>query len=105
MAIKGANGFNIDLTNANNEYLSFDQLIFSESHGRYIIGSPPKNREQLIALAQMLGVKISLVGRAEEGDDMSIKLAHASAKISLEEARHTYENAIPSVMEARPNHE
>lgn len=66
MAVAGGTGFSADMDAVpNNGCARPDELLFSESHSRYIIGT--KEPEQVSRMLKSEGVRFALIGRAAKG--------------------------------------
>lgn len=62
MAIAGSSGFKVDVKKVPNSCKRSDEVLFSESHCRYIIGT--KDPEQVKKRLSDLGVKFAQIGKA-----------------------------------------
>ena len=62
MAIAGSTGFKVDLDSVPNSCIRTDDLLFSESHSRYIVGT--KEPEKVRKVLSLAGVTFAKIGRA-----------------------------------------
>ena len=68
MAIQGKIGITIDLSRIPNTCSSVDNLLFSESHSRFIFGTN-RPTEVTAMLAKFNGVCVAEIGKAEKGNE------------------------------------
>jgi len=95
MAIKGNMGVTIDLDKVPQEReLRTDELLFSESHARYIIEIRKDSLRELIQLARKHGAFLGLIGKVIE--DKLIKISHGKKMIivDLGDARDAIDNGL-----------
>ena len=62
MAIAGSTGFKVDLDSVPNSCIRIDELLFSESHSRYIVGT--KEPEKVRKVLSLAGVTFAKIGKA-----------------------------------------
>jgi phosphoribosylformylglycinamidine synthase subunit PurL len=77
MAIAGQTGFNVDLSAVPNSCKALDELMFSESHSRYVIGT--KEPEEVRRILPSEGVAFAEIGKTAS----SIKFVQGKKTIRL----------------------
>ena len=89
MAIMGNTGFTVDLASVPNDCRRLDELLFAESHSRYLVGTREPERVQSLLEAEK-GVTFAEIGRA--GGAVAIFKRHKKtvARISLSRLKEQY---------------
>jgi phosphoribosylformylglycinamidine synthase len=65
MGVAGKTGFSVDLDSVPNSCTRIDDLLFSESHSRYLVGTDKP--EQAAKLLAAEGVSFAKIGRSARG--------------------------------------
>ena len=100
MCFKKGFGAKIDLGEYNIYDLRDDELLFSESVGRFIIEVDPSNKEKLLAYAKKFGVSLTKIGEITE--DLSIKITGLKSKdfeLDVKKLSNNYQSTILHLME------
>ncbi len=95
MCISGKIGAETDSSKVLSKCKRFDELAFSESHGRYIIGT--KEPERLVAEAKKKGIDAAVIGKASGG-----KFVFGSYSWGLEDLFDSWEFSMWKVMGGKP---
>jgi phosphoribosylformylglycinamidine synthase subunit PurL len=91
-------GLEIDLT-AYGLRLAAVELLFSESHGRAVVTTPPDRAAAVTALAAELGVPLARVGTVgERGASVRLRLRDARVEHPVDRLREVYFSGIPRRM-------
>ncbi|MBS7288635.1 MAG: phosphoribosylformylglycinamidine synthase subunit PurL, partial [Candidatus Freyarchaeota archaeon] len=99
MSIKSGLGANIDATAIPAEEMRLDELLFSESHSRFIISTSSEMAEECFKLAEEHQVTLSRIGRVE--DDGRFNLRFKGEKVLLCEVDNmieVWERSFPKLM-------
>lgn len=100
MCFKNSFGADIDLTILNKKELRDDELLFSESVGRFIIEADPNNYDTIIKNAQKFGVSAKKVGNVTSSQYIGIKsLKSGKIELELHKLKDFYDSTIPNLME------
>jgi phosphoribosylformylglycinamidine synthase II len=100
MCFKKGFGAKIDLEEYNVYDLRDDELLFSESVGRFIIEVDPSNKGKVLGYAKKFGVSLTKIG--EITDDSSIKITGLKSKnieLDIKKLNNKYQSTIPHLME------
>ena len=100
MCFKNNLGAHLDLSNINKNNLRDDELLFSESVGRFIIETDPDEYDTIIKLANSYGVSALKVGSIIERPSINIKgLKSGVIELDLQKLKGSYDSTIPNLME------
>ncbi len=93
-------GFGLDLDLAPHGIpLTAHELLFSESHGRAVVTTPPERAAAVLALAAELGVPAHHAGTVGESDGaFRVRLRDARIELPVGALREVYFTAIPKRM-------
>ncbi len=100
MSINSNRGIEIDFSKINTESMRLDELLFSESHSRFIVTTPKSNVNNLLELAQSRNVAAYHIGRVSNSP--RIVIHHEDDEIvncDLKDIKQAWESTIPSFME------
>ncbi|MEM2145303.1 MAG: phosphoribosylformylglycinamidine synthase subunit PurL [Candidatus Jordarchaeaceae archaeon] len=99
MSVKSNFGVEIDLSKVNTENLRLDELLFSESHSRFIVTSPESNVDNILELAKSRGIPAYLIGKVT-GSPRVVFHYHDKEIINcdLKDLKTAWEKTIPSFM-------
>jgi phosphoribosylformylglycinamidine (FGAM) synthase-like enzyme len=88
MAIAGQTGFKVDLSAVPNSCKALDELMFSESHSRYVIGT--KEPEEVRRILPSEGVAFAEIGKTAS----SIKFVQGkkTIRLTLKQLQTSYES-------------
>ncbi|MFX1273902.1 MAG: phosphoribosylformylglycinamidine synthase subunit PurL [Promethearchaeota archaeon] len=100
MCFKNRFGAELDLKDCNINDLRDDIYLFSESAGRFIIESEPKDIDQIMEMAEKYGVFLKKIGKITQDPQINIK-GLKSIELSLEtkKLKDLYDSTIPNLME------
>lgn len=99
MSVKSNFGVEIDLSKVNTENLGLDELLFSESHSRFIVTSSESNVDNILELAKSQGISAYLIGKVT-GSPRVVFHYHDKEIINcdLKDLKTAWEKTIPSFM-------
>jgi phosphoribosylformylglycinamidine synthase len=100
MCFKNKLGANLDLSNCFDDNLRDDEILFSESVGRFVIETESKEYDKIMEIAKNFNVKIRKVGLLISNPEINIKgLKGKKVKLDIKKMKELYESTIPSLME------
>ena len=100
MCFKESFGANIDLEDYNVHNLRDDELLFSESVGRFIIEVEPSNKDKIFDYAKKFGISLKKIGEITK--DSFIKISGLKSKdieLDVKKLNLNYKSTIPHLME------
>jgi phosphoribosylformylglycinamidine synthase len=95
MCIAGNTGASVDLSAAPSKCSRDDELLFSETHARYLIGT--KNADAVMDAARSAGVPAAVIGKSG-GSVLRIEGRTASISTNVATAKEGWKNAIPNIL-------
>ncbi|MFB0563189.1 MAG: phosphoribosylformylglycinamidine synthase subunit PurL [Candidatus Lokiarchaeia archaeon] len=99
MSAKSKYGIEVDLSKSNTENLRLDELLFSESHSRFIVTTPKSNVNDLLELAKSKGVPAYNIGSVNSSPRVVFRYEDSEiVKCNLKDIRQAWESTIPSFM-------
>jgi len=100
MCFKNNLGADLDLNGYNNKNLRDDKLLFSESVGRFIIETDPKDFEEIKVLAEKYNVTAKKLGVLIKKPEINIKgLKSQDIKLDIDKMKDLYDSTIPNLMD------
>ena len=100
MCFKNELGANLDLNGINVNNLRDDELLFSESAGRFIIETDPNNYDMITELADKYGVFAQKIGVINKKPHIQINGLKVNAiDLDVNKLKTLYESTIPNLME------
>ncbi len=100
MCFKNNLGAELKLKGCYNENLRDDEFLFSESVGRFIIETDPKDYKIVIKKAEKFGVDLKKIGVLIPKPEMIIKgLKLKDLKLDVKKLKNLYDSTIPNLME------
>ncbi|MFX0006186.1 MAG: phosphoribosylformylglycinamidine synthase subunit PurL [Promethearchaeota archaeon] len=100
MCFKNKLGVDLDFSNTYNENLNDDEFLFSESVGRFIIETDPKDYKTVLKIAKRYNIEASKIGVLSNVPEINIKgLKSRSFKMKIEKMKERYDSTIPSLMD------
>jgi phosphoribosylformylglycinamidine synthase II len=100
MCFKNELGANLDLNGINVNNLRDDELLFSESAGRFIIETDPNNNDMITELANKYGVFAQKIGVVDKKPHIQINgLTVGAIDLDVHKLKNLYESTIPNLME------
>ncbi len=99
MCFKNKIGADIDLTGYNVNDLRDDELLFSETVGRFVIETIPKNYDKILDLAEKFNVTVKKIGVLTSKPEINIKGLNQNFKLDVIKMKKLYDSTIPNLME------
>ena len=100
MCFKNQFGANLDFTDCYNPKLEDDEFLFSESVGRFIIETDPKDYNTILNLAQEFKVSIKKVGTIISKPEIVIQgIDTTDLKLDIVKMKSLYDSTIPNLMD------
>ncbi|MFX1280071.1 MAG: phosphoribosylformylglycinamidine synthase subunit PurL [Promethearchaeota archaeon] len=100
MCFKNQFGANLDFTECYNPKLKDDEFLFSESVGRFIIETDPKDYNTILNLAQEFKVSIKKVGTIVSKPEIVIQgLSTNEIRLHMVKMKSLYDSTIPNLMD------
>jgi len=100
MCFKNRFGANLDLQDHDIYGLRDDELLFSESVGRFIIETSPKNLDEILEMAKKHNITVNKIGVIKSNPEINIKgLKKKQIKLDINKLKHLYDSTIPDLME------
>ena len=101
MCFKNNLGAKINLTNCYNNTLRDDELLFSESNGRFIIETDPRNHNKILEISKKHGVTAKKIGNLINEPKIYIQgLRTPSFEFNVINLKDKYESTIPNLMDS-----
>jgi len=100
MCFKNKLGADLDFSRSNSEKLRDDEFLFSESIGRFIIETDPKDYNTILKIADQYDIEINKIGVVNSNSDIIVNgLKSQNFKLDVEKMKHIFDSTIPSLME------
>jgi len=100
MCFKNKLGAILDFSDRYQKGLRDDEFLFSESVGRFIIETNPKDRHLIFYLAAKFNIVIKKIGILSENPEITISgLKSKQLKLDIDKMKQLYDSTIPSLME------
>ena len=100
MCFKNKLGVDLDFSNTYNENLNDDEFLFSESVGRFIIETDPKDYNTVLKIAKRYNIEANKIGILTIIPEINIKgLKSRNFKLKIEKMKEIYESTIPNLMD------
>jgi phosphoribosylformylglycinamidine synthase len=100
MCFKNKIGADLDLSNYNTNGLRDDELLFSETVGRFIIETKPESLNEILLLASEFKVKVTKLGVIINQPKILIKgLENQDISLDIVKLKDLYDSTIPNLME------
>ena len=100
MCFKHKLGAIINLSSYNIQNLRDDELLFSESVGRFIIETDPANTDEIVKLAERFGVVVKKIGSITDIPEINISgIQGEEIKLDLNKLKLLYDSTIPNMMD------
>ena len=100
MCFKNKLGVNLDLSNCFDDNLRDDEILLSESVGRFVLETESKEYDKIMQIAKIFNAKIKKVGCLISNPEINIKgLNGKKLKLDIKKMKELYESTIPSFME------
>lgn len=100
MCFKNSIGIELNLYDYNIHNLKDDELLFSETAGRFVIETNPENYQKILKLAKKFGVFVKRVGTLIKNPILKIDgLRTGNLTLDILEMKQLYDSTIPNLME------
>ena len=100
MCFKNLLGADLNLSSISRGNLRDDELLFSESVGRFIIETDPDNYETIMSIAKNFGISALKLGTVDEKPYLRISgLQSDELKLDINKLKTLYDSTIPNLME------
>ncbi|GAJ15415.1 unnamed protein product, partial [marine sediment metagenome] len=100
MCFKNKLGAELDLSSYNTFGLRDDELLFSESIGRFIIETDPASFDDILLLAAEFKVKITKIGVILNQPKITIEgLESQDVSVDINKLKDLYDSTIPNLMD------
>jgi phosphoribosylformylglycinamidine synthase len=101
MAVKGRIGFEVDIAKVFARGIQrLDEILFSETQARYILEVKGEYLEDLLKLADRLGVKVSIIGRTRDRNSVVFtKNSTVLANLDLSYLSDIYDKTLEEEIE------
>jgi len=100
MCFKKKLGADLQLSNCFEGDLRDDELLFSESVGRFVIETNPEDYSKIMENAKRYNVYIKKIGVITSKSEIHITgLKRTNIKLDVEKMKELYDSAIPNIME------
>jgi len=99
MCFKNKIGADMDLTGYNIKKLRDDELLFSETVGRFIIETNSKDYDRILGLAEKFKVTVKKIGSLTSKPEINIKGLNQKIKLNINKMKEFYDSTIPNLME------
>jgi len=99
MCFKNKLGADMDLSGYNINKLRDDELLFSETVGRFIIESNPKDYDKILGLAEKYNVTVKKIGVLTSKPEINLSGLNQDVKLNIIKMKELYDLTIPNLME------
>jgi len=99
MAIKSGLGATIELEKVPSQNLRLDELLFSETHSRFILTTRESDVEPLADGLKKFSVPFARIGNVSNSDSLTFKWHNTDFTCSIHEMRKKWKGTIPKYME------
>jgi len=100
MCFKNKIGTELNLNSYHNQDLNDDELLFSESVGRFIVEVDPKDTQKIMKLAEGFRVVVKKIGVLTPNYELRISgLKGKDILVDLNKMKKLYDSTIPNLME------
>lgn len=100
LGFKNLLGADLELSDLLDENMRDDELLFSESHGRFVIETAPESFSEIKDLAEKNKVFIRKIGNVSNTPEISVSgLKTESFVLNLKKMEELYDSKIPDLME------
>ncbi|MFX0037612.1 MAG: AIR synthase-related protein, partial [Candidatus Hermodarchaeota archaeon] len=100
MCFKNQLGADLDLSGCFNENLRDDEILFSESVGRFVIETDPNNYNTILEISKKFNINIKKIGVLINNPEITLKgLKSQSFKLNVGKLKNMYDSTIPNLME------
>jgi phosphoribosylformylglycinamidine synthase len=97
VCIKSGVGMVIDLKEVPHRCERVDEILFSETHGRFIIGADRRDESRIKRICASFNIPCETIGEAK-GDDLVFESGVRRIEVKVEELERAWRSAIPRLM-------
>ena len=97
VCIKSGVGMVIDLKKVPNRCERVDEILFSETHGRFIIGAERGDEDKIKSVCTSYNIPCETIGEAK-GEDLTFEIGASRIKVKVKELESTWRSTIPRLM-------
>jgi phosphoribosylformylglycinamidine synthase len=101
VCIKSGIGMVIDLKKVPNRCERVDEILFSETHGRFLIGADRGNEDKIKSVCASYNIPCETIGEAK-GDKLVFEIGAKRVEVRVEELEHAWRSTIPRLMGDEP---
>jgi len=98
MCFKDKLGADMNLTDYNINKLRDDELLFSETVGRFIIETNPNDYDNILGLAEKFNVTVKKIGVLTSKPEIHIKGLNQDVNLNINKMKEFYDSTIPDLM-------
>ena len=100
MCFKNNIGADLDFTGCYNENIRDDEFLFSESYGRFIIETDPKDYDEILDIARKYNISAQKIGSLIPDQKIEIRgLINQDFKLDIAILKEKFISTIPNLME------
>ncbi len=99
MCFKNKLGADIDITGYNINNLRDDELLFSETVGRFVIETNPKDYDNILDIAEKYNVSIRRLGVLTNQPQINVIGLNQEMTLNVNYIKELYDSTIPNLME------
>ncbi len=93
-------GADLDFSNCYNKDLRDDEFLFSESVGRFIIETDPKDYNSILEISKDFDIELYKIGKTVANPEINIRgLKSQSSTLYVEKMKELFDSTIPNLME------
>ncbi len=93
-------GAALDLKGCFNDEMRDDELLFSESVGRFVLETDPKEYDKVMSISKKFNIKVKKIGVLIPNSEMIIKgLKEEELRLDIGKLKDDYDSTIPNLME------
>lgn len=97
LCIKSGVGMRIDLSRVPNTCERLDEILFSETHGRFVIEAKGGVEDRIKRVAHSFNIPCEAIGKAE-GEHLCLEKGERKIKVQIQELERVWRCTIPKLM-------
>ncbi len=98
LAVRSGKGLSVNLDDLKTNGLRIDEVLFSESHGRYLLVVPKDLLDSLIEDAKKLGISVRVLGDLSNHSEISIRISNEHIKFDLKELKDAWQDSLKKIL-------